>query len=96
MLRSKLWTAVPDAPPAAPGVAAFLATAPFAVISSRDGDERADTPRNLMTCPDVSLAALLPGSGEVLHLSGTAGRHCSRRWRCATSRRTRRSSSTPT
>ncbi|WP_021593691.1 hypothetical protein [Actinomadura welshii] len=38
----------------------------------RDGDERADTLRNLMTCPDVSLAALLPGSGEVLHLSGTA------------------------
>ncbi|URM92945.1 hypothetical protein LUW76_00505 [Actinomadura madurae] len=59
MLRSKLWTAVPDALPdapadgplPAPGVAAFLATAPLPVISSRDGDERADTLRNLMTCP---------------------------------------------
>jgi uncharacterized protein len=114
MLRSKLWTAVPGAPPvlpdapadgplSAPGVAAFLAAAPFAVISSRDGDEladtsprgdgpgfmqvldgaalalpdrrgnkRADTLRNLMTCADVSLVVLLPGSGEVLHLTGTA------------------------
>jgi predicted pyridoxine 5'-phosphate oxidase superfamily flavin-nucleotide-binding protein len=114
MLRSKLWTAVPDAPPdvpdipvggplSTPGVAAFLAASPFTFLSSRDGDERADTSprgdgpgflqvldgatlalpdrrgnkradtlRNLMTCPDVSLAALLPGSREVLHLSGTA------------------------
>ena len=114
MLRSKLWTAVPDSPPTAPpvpadgplstpGVAAFLASSPFAAISSRDGEERADTSprgdgpgflhlldgatialpdrrgnkradtlRNLMTCPDVSLAALLPGSDQVLHLTGTA------------------------
>jgi predicted pyridoxine 5'-phosphate oxidase superfamily flavin-nucleotide-binding protein len=36
------------------------------------GNKRADTLRNLMTCPDVSLAALLPGSREVPHLSGTA------------------------
>ncbi len=110
----QLWTAVPDAPPdvpAVPGggplstprVAAFLAASPFTFLSSRDGDERADTSprgdgpgflqvldgatlalpdrrgnkradtlRNLMTCPDVSLAALLPGSREVLHLRGTA------------------------
>ncbi|MFG2005143.1 pyridoxamine 5'-phosphate oxidase family protein [Spirillospora sp. NPDC048911] len=115
VLRAKLWTVVPDSParslPAAPaegplstpGVCAFLAASPFAVISSRDGDERADTsPRgdgpgflrvldgatiavpdrrgnkradtlhNLMTCADVSLAALVPGRGEVAYLSGTA------------------------
>ncbi|XVQ06789.1 pyridoxamine 5'-phosphate oxidase family protein [Spirillospora sp. CA-255316] len=118
VLRAKLWTAIPDSParslptdPAVPadgplstpGVCAFLAASPFAVISSRDGDERADTSprgdgpgflrvldgatvalpdrrgnkradtlRNLMTCADVSLAALVPGRGEIVHLSGTA------------------------
>lgn len=96
--------AVPaDGPLSAPGVAAFLAASPFAVISSRDrneqadtsprgdgpgllrvldgatvalpdrrGNKRADTLHNLMTCADVSLAALVPGRAEVVHLSGTA------------------------
>lgn len=114
VLRSGLWTAVPGAPSieatvpdsgplARPGVAAFLATSPFAVISSRDADERADTsPRgdgpglvtvldgetvvlaerrgnkradtlhNIVTCPDVSLAAFVPGRDEIVTLSGTA------------------------
>ncbi|GAA5166847.1 hypothetical protein GCM10023321_58630 [Pseudonocardia eucalypti] len=92
-----------DGPLSAPGVAAFLAASPFALISSRDhneqadtsprgdgpgllqvldgatvalpdrrGNKRADTLHNLMTCADVSLAALVPGRGEVVHLSGTA------------------------
>jgi predicted pyridoxine 5'-phosphate oxidase superfamily flavin-nucleotide-binding protein len=41
-------------------------------IPDRRGNKRADTFRNLMTCDEVSLAALVPGRDDVLHLSGTA------------------------
>lgn len=52
VMRSELWTAVPDpvavtppaaGPLAAQGVAGFLATSPFAVVSSHDGDGHGDT-----------------------------------------------------
>ncbi|WP_125911386.1 MULTISPECIES: pyridoxamine 5'-phosphate oxidase family protein [Pseudonocardia] len=52
VLRSKLWRAVPEpasvtapesGPLSVPGVAGFLATAPFALTTSRDGDDNADT-----------------------------------------------------
>lgn len=112
VLRSQLWSAVPDpirvtppasGPLAAPGVAEFLATSPFLVITSRDGDgrhdtsprgdrptllrlldghtvafperrgnRRADTLHNLMSCPEVSLLAVVPGRGDVVRLTGTA------------------------
>lgn len=41
-------------------------------IPDRRGNKRADTFRNLMACDEVSLAALVPGRDDVLHLSGTA------------------------
>lgn len=41
-------------------------------IPDRRGNKRADTFRNLMTCDEVSLAALVPGRADVLHLRGTA------------------------
>ncbi|GAA1778856.1 hypothetical protein GCM10009735_06300 [Actinomadura chokoriensis] len=41
-------------------------------IPDRRGNKRADTFRNLMACGEVSLAALVPGRDDVLHLSGTA------------------------
>ncbi len=112
VLRSRLWrdghpaatvSAPVDGPLAEPGIAAFLAASPFALLSSWDGDghgdtsprgdlpgflqvldgqtlalpdrrgnRRADTLRNLMSCPAVSLAALVPGRAEMLHLRGTA------------------------
>ncbi|MBB4905390.1 pyridoxamine 5'-phosphate oxidase family protein [Actinophytocola algeriensis] len=41
-------------------------------IPDRRGNKRADTFRNLMTCDEVSLAALVPGRADVLHVGGTA------------------------
>ncbi|CAM3573450.1 pyridoxamine 5'-phosphate oxidase family protein [Kibdelosporangium persicum] len=41
-------------------------------IPDRRGNKRADTFRNLVSCDDISLAALIPGVDEVLHLSGAA------------------------
>jgi uncharacterized protein len=41
-------------------------------IPDRRGNKRADTFRNLVTCDQISMAALIPGSGDVLQLSGTA------------------------
>lgn len=41
-------------------------------IPDRRGNKRADTFHNLVTCDAVSIAALIPGWHEVLHLSGTA------------------------
>ncbi|QKW38839.1 pyridoxamine 5'-phosphate oxidase family protein [Actinomadura sp. NAK00032] len=41
-------------------------------IPDRRGNKRADTFRNLMTCDEVSLAALVPGGEDVLHMSGGA------------------------
>jgi predicted pyridoxine 5'-phosphate oxidase superfamily flavin-nucleotide-binding protein len=41
-------------------------------IPDRRGNRRADTFRNLMTCQEVALAALVPGRDDVLHLRGTA------------------------
>ena len=42
------------------------------VIPDRRGNRRADTLRNVVTCTEISLAALVPGRDDVLHLSGTA------------------------
>lgn len=86
-----------------PSVARFLASSPFAVVSSWDasgsgdtsprgdfpgflrildhetlvipdrrGNRRTDTFHNVMTCAQVSLAAVVPGRDDVLHVSGTA------------------------
>ena len=41
-------------------------------IPDRRGNKRADTFRNLMTCDEVALAALVPGRADVLHVSGRA------------------------
>ena len=41
-------------------------------IPDRRGNKRADTFRNLMACDEVSLAAVVPGRDDVLHLTGTA------------------------
>ncbi|MEV4799184.1 pyridoxamine 5'-phosphate oxidase family protein [Nonomuraea sp. NPDC049421] len=41
-------------------------------VPDRRGNKRADTPRNLLTDGRFSAAALVPGSTDVLHLSGTA------------------------
>ncbi|WP_437546058.1 pyridoxamine 5'-phosphate oxidase family protein [Sorangium sp. So ce367] len=86
-----------------PSVARFLASSPFAVLSSWDaagsgdtsprgdfpgflrildhetlvipdrrGNRRTDTFHNVVTCDKVSLAAVVPGRDDVLHVSGTA------------------------
>lgn len=54
-----------------PGFARILDGHTLAVPDRR-GNKRADTFHNLMTCDAVSLAALVPGRDDVLHLSGTA------------------------
>lgn len=41
-------------------------------FAERRGNKRADTLHNLMSCPDVSLLAVVPGRGEVVRLRGTA------------------------
>ncbi len=87
----------------APAVAGFLASAPFAFVSSwdaagssdtsprgdapgflraldgetiaipdRKGNHRTDTFHNLLSCPRVSVAAVVPGREDLLHLRGTA------------------------
>lgn len=87
----------------APSVAGFLASAPFAIVSSwdaagssdtsprgdepgflraldgetiaipdRKGNRRTDTFHNLLSCPQVSVAAVVPGREDLLHLRGTA------------------------
>jgi predicted pyridoxine 5'-phosphate oxidase superfamily flavin-nucleotide-binding protein len=43
------------------------------VIPDRKGNQRADTFHNLLADGRVSLAAVVPGRTDVLHLSGTAG-----------------------
>ncbi|MGA4988645.1 pyridoxamine 5'-phosphate oxidase family protein [Nonomuraea bangladeshensis] len=42
------------------------------VIPDRRGNKRADTSRNLLADDRISAAMLVPGRGEVLHVSGTA------------------------
>ncbi len=42
------------------------------VIPDRRGNRRTDTFHNVMTCAQVSLAAVVPGRDDVLHVSGTA------------------------
>jgi uncharacterized protein len=42
------------------------------VIPDRKGNQRTDTFHNLMSCDDISIAAIVPGCSDVLHLSGTA------------------------
>jgi predicted pyridoxine 5'-phosphate oxidase superfamily flavin-nucleotide-binding protein len=54
-----------------PGFARILDECTLAV-PDRLGNKRADTFHNLVTCDAVSLAALVPGRDDVLHLSGTA------------------------
>lgn len=54
-----------------PGFARILDERTLAVPDRR-GNKRADTFHNLVTCDAVSLAALVPGRDDVLHLSGTA------------------------
>ncbi|WP_434421003.1 2Fe-2S iron-sulfur cluster-binding protein [Nannocystis pusilla] len=92
-----------DGAPVTRAVAEFLASAPFAVVSTWDaagasdtsprgdpagfikildghtlaipdrrGNQRIDTFHNLMTCDQISLAAVVPGRQEVLHVHGTA------------------------
>ncbi|WP_238490912.1 2Fe-2S iron-sulfur cluster-binding protein [Actinoplanes flavus] len=111
VLRSRLWQPpgpaepVPevsgDGPLSRPGVAAFLAAAPFLALSTwagdrgsdtsprgdqgsvarildgrtlliadRKGNKRADALHNLMHDDRISLAALVPGRTDVLHLRG--------------------------
>ncbi|BEL04724.1 hypothetical protein Q0Z83_029150 [Actinoplanes sichuanensis] len=111
VLRSRLWSppppvgpdsAVPaDGPLSRPGVASFLAAAPFLALSTWDGaggsdtsprgdqgsvarvvdgctlliadrrgNKRADALHNLMSDDRLSLAALVPGRTDVLHLRG--------------------------
>ena len=41
-------------------------------LPDRRGNKRADTAHNLLSCDRISLAALAPGRGELLHVSGTA------------------------
>lgn len=41
-------------------------------FAERRGNKRADTLHNLMSCPDVSLLAVVPGRGEVVRLRGAA------------------------
>jgi len=41
-------------------------------IPDRKGNRRIDTFRNLTTCDQISLAALIPGRHELLHMHGTA------------------------
>lgn len=117
ILRSGLWRAVrarrvessrqsddeSAGPLRAPAVAGFLASAPFAIVSSwdaagssdtsprgdepgflrvldgetiaipdRKGNNRTDTFHNLLSCPQVSVAAVVPGREDLLHLRGTA------------------------
>lgn len=69
VLRSGLWQ---EKAAAGDGTfAGFLAEHTLA-IPDRRGNRRADTFRNLVTCAEVSLAALVPGRDDVLHLGGTA------------------------
>ncbi|MEY4544212.1 MAG: hypothetical protein RL685_407 [Pseudomonadota bacterium] len=113
ILRSGLWQ--PQRPRGAapllpgngaliqPAMADFLASAPFAVLSTwdaagasdtsprgdppgfirlldehtlvipdRKGNRRSDTFHNLMTCDRISLAVIVPGRQEVLHVRGIA------------------------
>jgi predicted pyridoxine 5'-phosphate oxidase superfamily flavin-nucleotide-binding protein len=42
------------------------------LIPDRRGNKRADTFHNLMSCAEVSLAALVPGRDDLLQLNGTA------------------------
>ncbi|MGH7806129.1 MAG: pyridoxamine 5'-phosphate oxidase family protein [Candidatus Binatia bacterium] len=41
-------------------------------IPDRKGNKRTDTFHNLLTCDEISLAALAPGRDDVLHMGGTA------------------------
>jgi predicted pyridoxine 5'-phosphate oxidase superfamily flavin-nucleotide-binding protein len=41
-------------------------------VPDRKGNQRTDTFHNLLTCDQVSLAAVVPGRDDVLHLGGTA------------------------
>jgi predicted pyridoxine 5'-phosphate oxidase superfamily flavin-nucleotide-binding protein len=41
-------------------------------LPDRKGNRRADTFHNLLTCNRISLAALVPGRDEALHMTGTA------------------------
>ncbi|WAS91440.1 2Fe-2S iron-sulfur cluster-binding protein [Nannocystis punicea] len=41
-------------------------------IPDRKGNQRADTFHNLLTCDRISLAAVVPGRHDVLHVRGTA------------------------
>ncbi|WNI20464.1 pyridoxamine 5'-phosphate oxidase family protein [Streptomyces sp. ITFR-16] len=114
VLRSGLWRPCDPPEPATgsgtgegplhrPGVAEFLAAAPFLALSTwdsdggsdtsprgdhltvarvadgrtlvipdRKGNRRADTLHNLLQDDRLSLAALVPGRGEVLHIGGRA------------------------
>ncbi|RSM91849.1 oxidoreductase [Kibdelosporangium aridum] len=102
VLRSKLWAAAPQRTDVPRSTQDFLASSPFAVVSTWDadgrgdsspkgdlpgfirfldghtvaipdrrGNKRADTFRNLVTCDQIAIAALIPGIDEVLHMSGT-------------------------
>ena len=41
-------------------------------IPDRKGNQRTDTFHNLLTCDQISLAAIVPGRDDVLHMRGTA------------------------
>ena len=41
-------------------------------IPDRKGNQRTDTFHNVLTCDQIALAAVIPGRGDVLHMSGTA------------------------
>lgn len=41
-------------------------------LPDRRGNQRTDTFHNILTCDSVSLAAVVPGRAELLHLDGTA------------------------
>lgn len=41
-------------------------------LPDRRGNQRADTFRNVLACDRISLAAVIPGRDDVLHMSGTA------------------------
>jgi predicted pyridoxine 5'-phosphate oxidase superfamily flavin-nucleotide-binding protein len=54
----------------APGFACVLDGHTLA-IPDRRGNKRADTFHNLVSCDEISLAALVPGCDQVLHMSGS-------------------------
>jgi predicted pyridoxine 5'-phosphate oxidase superfamily flavin-nucleotide-binding protein len=41
-------------------------------IADRRGNRRTDTFHNLLSCPQIAIAAMIPGRDELLHLRGTA------------------------